>query len=184
MTLAAMTPDAHPARYTGALHGNGPANDDSAFPVAQTGPGSSLAAAYLNQFNEMVKLIERLPGAPELIGDLLNCQPTSYHDYFTASAIPGRASAADVYASLNRCVRQNFEDVLDDLNRKALGALAAIRRHHKTHGDSRPDIMTDICARAGTHLREVLGKANDLVGYVPGGPGNFAPRRKLRVSQA
>ena len=98
--------------------------------------------------------------------------------------MPGRASATDVYAALNRCVRQNFEDVLDDLNRKALGALAAIRRHYKTHGDTRPDIMTDICARAGTHLREVLGKANDLVGFVPGGPGNFTPRRKLRVSQA
>jgi hypothetical protein len=114
----------------------------------------------------------------------LTWQPTSYQDYFTASAMPGRASATDVYASLNRCVRQNFEDVVDDLDRKALGALAAIRRHHKTHGESRPDIITDICARAGTHLREVLSKANDLVNYVPGGPGNFAPRRKLRVSQA
>jgi hypothetical protein len=184
MTLAAMTQDARPARLPDALPSNGPANNDSAFPVAQAGPGSSLAGAYLNQFNEMVKLIEQLPGTPELIGDLLNWQPASYQDYFTASAMPGRASATDVYASLNRCVRQNFEDVVDDLERKALGALAAIRRHHKTHGESRPDIITDICARAGTHLREVLGKANDLVSYVPGGPGNFAPRRKLRVSQA
>jgi hypothetical protein len=184
MTLAAMTQEARPAHLPGALHGNGPANNDSAFPVAQGSSGCSLAGAYLNQFNEMVKLIERLPGTPELIGDLLNWQPTSYQDYFTASAMPGRASATDVYASLNRCVRQNFEDVVDDLDRKALGALAAIRRHHKTHGEARPDLMTDICARAGTHLREVLGKANDLVRYVPGGPGNFAPRRKLRVSQA
>ncbi|HEX3496032.1 MAG TPA: hypothetical protein VHT02_02485 [Methylocella sp.] len=184
MTLAARTLEARPAHPPGASHSNGPANNDSAYPEAQAGPGSSLAGAYLTQFNEMVKLIEQLPGAPELIGDLLNCQPASYQDYFAASAMPGRASAADVYASLNRCVRQNFEDVLDDLNRKALGALAAIRRHYKAHGDTRPDIMTDICARAGTHLREVLGKANDLVGYVPGGPGNFAPRRKLRVSQA
>ncbi len=183
MTLAARTQDA--GRLPGALHSNGPANKDSAFPVAQGGgPGSSLAGAYLNQFNEMVKLIEQLPGAPELIGDLLIWQTTSYQDYFTASAMPGRASATDVYASLNRCVRQNFEDVVDDLERKALGALAAIRRHHKTHGESRPDIMTDICARAGTHLRQVLGKAIDLVSYIPGGPGNFAPRRKLRISQA
>jgi hypothetical protein len=156
MTLAAMTQEGRPARHPGALPSNGPANNDSALPVAQAGPGSSLAGAYLNQFNEMVKLIEQLPGTPELIGDLLIWQPTSYQDYFTASAMPGRASATDVYASLNRCVRQNFEDVVDDLERKALGALAAIRRHHKTHGESRPDIITDICARAGTHLREVL----------------------------
>jgi len=155
MTLAAMTQEARPARLPGALPSNGPANNDSAFPVAQAGPGSSLAGAYLNQFHEMVKLIEQLPGRPELIGDLLIWQPTSYQDYFIASAMPGRASATDVYASLNRCVRQNFEDVVDDLERKALGALAAIRRHHKTYGESRPDVITDICARAGTHLRHI-----------------------------
>ena len=61
MTLAAMTQEARPARHPGALRGNGPANNDSAGPVAQAGPGSSLAGAYLNQFNEMVKLIEQLP---------------------------------------------------------------------------------------------------------------------------
>ena len=72
MTLAAMTQEARPARHPGALRGNGPANNDSAGPVAQAGPGSSLAGTYLNQFNEMVKLIEQLPGTPELIGDLLN----------------------------------------------------------------------------------------------------------------
>ncbi len=79
-------------------------------------------------------------------------------------------------------------NVVDDLDRKALGAVAAIRRHYKTHGEARPDIMPDImmeiCARAGTHLREVLGKANDLVSHIPGTAGNFAQRRKLRVSQA
>src|ERR1700736_6554009 len=138
MALAAMTQEARPARLLGTLHSNGPANNDSAFPVAQAGPGSSLAGTYLNQFNEMVKLIEGLPGTPELIGDLLNWQPTSYQDYFTASAMPGRASATDVYASLNRCVRQNFEDVVDDLERNALGALAAIRRRHNTRGENPP----------------------------------------------
>ena len=88
------------------------------------GPDSSLTGTYLNQFNEMVKLIEQLPNTPELIDDILNWHPTSYQDYFNASAMPGRVSAADVYASLNRCVRQNFEGVVDDLDRKALGAVA------------------------------------------------------------
>jgi len=153
-------------------------------PAASADSDSGLTGAYLNKFTEMVKLIEQLPDTPELIGDLLNWHPTTSQDYFNATAIPGRVSAADVYASLNRCVRQNFEGVVDDLDRKALGAVAVIRRHYKTHGEARPDIMTDICARAGTHLREVLGKANDLVSPVPGTAGNFAQRRKLRVSQA
>lgn len=153
-------------------------------PPASAGSDSSLTGAYLNQFNGMVKLIEQLPNTPELIDNVLNWHPTSYQDYFNASAMPGRVSAADVYASLNRCVRQNFEGVVDDLDRKALGAVAVIRRHYKTHGEARPDIMMEICARAGRHLREVLGKANDLVSHIPGTAGNFAQRRKLRVSQA
>ena len=83
---------------------------------------SSVAAAYLKQFKEMVNLIEQLPDTPELIGDILKWQPTTYQDYFNASAMPGRVSAADVYASLNRCVRQSFEGAVDDLDCKALGA--------------------------------------------------------------
>jgi hypothetical protein len=97
-------------------------------PVASADRDSSLTGAYLNQFNEMVRLIEQLPDTPELIDDILNWHPTTYQDYFNASAMPGRVSAADVYASLNRCVRQNFEGAVDDLDRKALGAVAVIRR--------------------------------------------------------
>ena len=107
---------------------------------------TNLAGAYLNQFKEIV---ERLPSAPELMGDLLNWRPTSYNDYFSAAAMPGRASAADVYASLNRFSQKSFEGVAGDLDCKALGAAAALRRHYKTHGEARPDIMMQICDRAG-----------------------------------
>lgn len=152
---------------------------------SQAGPSASnasLTGTYLNQFDEMVKLIEKLPDRPELIGDIMNWQPMSYNDYFNAAAMPGRVSAADVYASLNRCMRQNFEGVAGDLDRKALGAVAVIRRHYRTHGEARPEIMTEICARAGTHLREVLGKANDLVSHVASTPGQ-PQRRRFGTSQ-
>ena len=42
-------------------------------PAASADSDSGLTGAYLNQFTEMVKLIEQLPDTPELIGDLLNC---------------------------------------------------------------------------------------------------------------
>ena len=67
-------------------------------PAASADSDSGLTGAYLNQFTEMVKLIEQLPDTPELIGDLLNWHPTTYQDYFNASAMPGRVSVADVYA--------------------------------------------------------------------------------------
>jgi len=143
----------------------------------------SLTSAYLDQFTEIVELIELLPDMPERIDDLLNWQPVSYQDYFRAAAMPGRVSATDVYASLNRAMRQNFEGTVDDLDRKALGAVAAIRRHYKAHGETRPDLMSEICARACRHLREGLNRAQDLMSQTPGSAANFAQRRKLRISE-
>ncbi|HTV34496.1 MAG TPA: hypothetical protein VME69_15615 [Methylocella sp.] len=146
--------------------------------------GGSLTAAYLDQFTAIVELIEQLPDRPERIDDLLNWQFVSYQDYFHAAAMPGRVSATDVYAALNRAMRANVEDTVDDLDRKALGAVAAIRRHYKTYGEARPDLMSEICVRASRHLREGLNRAQDLMRQVPGSAANFTQRRKLRISGA
>jgi len=162
MTLAASTPAA-PA--SPAL----PEETQSPHPGTSMGQDSS--SAYLNQFKEIVELIERLPGAPELIGDLLSWRPTSYNDYFTAQAMSGLASSADVYASLNRNSGKGFAGLAGDLDSKAVGAAAAIRRHYKTHGEARPDIMLEICDRAGKNLREALGKASSLAQPRPGDDG-------------
>ena len=75
---------------------------ESVKPGSPAGPVKNPAGAYLDQFKAIADLIERLPGRPELIGDLLNWRPASFDDYFASTALPGRASAADVYASLNR----------------------------------------------------------------------------------
>jgi hypothetical protein len=128
--------------------------------------------------------LARLNLAAPLAGAVLRLPVRQQIIYFATSAMPGRASAADVYASLNRCLKPNFEGVVGDLDRKALGAVAAIRRHYKTHGEARPDIMTDICARAGRHLRESLRKANALVNHVPGGTDHAIPGSRLQPLQA
>ena len=150
MTPAASTPA---ASASPAL----PEETQPTHPGTSRGQDSSVAGAYLNQFKEIMELIERLPGAPELIGDLLNWRPTSYNDYFAAQAMSGLASSADVYASLSR-----YSGLAGDLDSKAVGAAAAIRRHYKAHGEARPDIMLEICDRAGKNLREALGKASSL----------------------
>jgi hypothetical protein len=176
MTLAASTPTA--SASTGLTKEAG----EPSHPGRSTGQDLNVAGAYLNQFKEIVELIERLPGAPELIGDLLNWRPTSYNDYFAAQAISGRASAADVYASLNRYSGKRFKGVAGDLDSKALGAAAAIRRHYKTHGEARPDIMLEICDRAGKNLREALGKASSLAEPDSGTAGNAVSKRRLRIT--
>jgi hypothetical protein len=134
-------------------------------------PASGLANDYLNLFNEIVMMIEQLPSMPELIDDILRWRPIAYRDYFTKSVLPGRNSALESYAALDAGFRRDFENVVADLDRRAVGAVVAIRRQYKTTGVVSPESMGELCERAGETLREVLAMATSLVNY-----GTRAPR--------
>lgn len=127
-------------------------------------PASGLANDYLNLFNEIVMLIEHLPVMPELIDDILRWRPVSYQSYFAKSVLPGRTSALEAYASLDSGFRRDFEAVVADLDRRAVGAVAAIRRQHKS-GSLTSSATAELCTRAGDAMREVLLKATDLVNH-------------------
>jgi hypothetical protein len=128
-------------------------------------PASGLANDYLNLFNEIVMLIEQLPVMPELIDDILQWRPVTYQSYFGKSILPGRASALDAYAKLDAGFRRDFETVVADLDRRAVGAVVAIRRQYKKQPETASTAMTELCMRAGEALREVLIKASDLVNH-------------------
>jgi hypothetical protein len=134
-------------------------------------PASGLANDYLNLFNEIVMMIEQLPTMPELIDDILQWRPVTYQAYFSRSVLPGRTSALEAYRDLDAAFRRDFEAVVADLDRRAVGAVVAIRRQHKLTGASSSGPMGEICGRAGEALREVLLKATDLVNH-----GTRAPR--------
>lgn len=127
-------------------------------------PASGLANDYLNLFNEIVMLIEQLPAMPELIDDILRWRPVSYHAYFAKSILPGRSTALEAYASLNANFRREFEAVVADLDRRAVGAVAMIRKQHKS-GNISSAATAELCTRAGEALREVLLKATELVNH-------------------
>ena len=141
---------------------------------ALVNPASGLANDYLNLFNEIVMLIEQLPSMPELIDDIFAWRPTSYQDYFNRSILPGRSSALEAYAALSRTFRREFEALVGELDRMAVGAIAAIRRHHKAKGESEPDALSTLCLRCGEKMREVLDRATKLVNYGPGTTGEAA----------
>ncbi len=127
-------------------------------------PASGLANDYLNLFNEIVMLIEQLPVMPELIDDILRWRPVSYQSYFAKSILPGRASALEAYAALDAGFRRDFEAVVADLDRRAVGAVAAIRRLHKA-GSISSSTTSEVCLRAGQAMRDVLLKATELVNH-------------------
>jgi hypothetical protein len=66
----------------------------------------------------------------------------------------------------------------------AVGAIAAIRRHHKTKGNTEPYTLAGLCTRSGEKMREVLDRATKLVNYGPSDGGETAQAVADRVMLA
>lgn len=131
---------------------------------ALVNPASGLANDYLNLFNEIVMLVEQLPTMPELFEDIQRWRPTSYRDYFERSVLPGRLSAIDQYDRLDARFKRSFEAVVEELDRRSVGAVAAVRKQFKLQGDNDPALAT-LCERAGMTIRETLEQATMLVNH-------------------
>ena len=139
---------------------------------ALVNPASGLANDYLNLFNEIVMLVEQLPTMPELFDDIQRWRPISYRDYFERSILPGRLTAIEAYDRLEPRFRREFEALVEELDRRATGAVAAVRRQFKAGGEAN-EALAPICLKAGTTIREVLDRTTMLVnhgGLVSGDP--------------
>jgi hypothetical protein len=107
---------------------------------ALVNPASGLANDYLNLFNEIVMLVEQLP------------------------TMPGRLSAIEQYDRLDERFRRDFEAVVEELDRRATGSVAAVRRQFKMNNENDPALAV-LCERAGASIRETLDKATMLVNH-------------------
>lgn len=142
---------------------------------ALVNPASGLANDYLNLFNEIVMLIEQLPTMPELFEDIQKWRPISYRDYFRRSILPGRGPALEAYDKLDARFRQSFETVVADLDRRAVGAVAAVRRQFR--GEPDPEGLATLCERAGQSIREVLDTATMIVNHGEVVSGDLVQKR-------
>ena len=131
---------------------------------ALVNPASGLANDYLNLFNEIVMLIEQLPTMPELFEDIQRWRPTSYQDYFRNSILPGRLTAIEQYDRLDGRFRRSFEAVVEELDRRSTGAVAAVRKQFKLQIKDDATLAT-LCERAGNSIRESLDQATMLVNH-------------------
>jgi hypothetical protein len=128
-------------------------------------PASGLANDYLNLFNEIVMLVEQLPNVPELIDDVMAWRSKSYVNYFETSTLPGSAAALEAFKTLDGRSRREFEAIVEDLDRRATGSVAAVRRKFKAQPDDQGESLAIICERAGANIREALERAAMLVNH-------------------
>ena len=63
-----------------------------------------------------------------------------------------------------------------ELDRRATGAVAAVRRQFKTGGEADPELSL-ICEKAGATIREVLDQATMLVNHGTIVAGDLVQRR-------
>jgi len=124
---------------------------------------SGLANDYLNLFAEILMLIENLPTMPDLMPDILAWHPVSYQDYFAKSALPARQRALDAYAGLDEKFRKQFEIIVAELDTKAVGSVAAIRRLLKNEADEHA--LSELCTKTSDNIRQTLNRATSLVNH-------------------
>lgn len=129
-------------------------------------PNSGIANDYLNHFNEILLLIENLPALlPEMIEEIMAWKPIGYREYFANSALPGGKQAIQIYNSLNKNFREDFESMVALLDQIVLRSIAIVTDHRAPDGSLDPDGIEDVCEQLAADMRVVLERAADLVNF-------------------
>ena len=136
--------------------------------AALVNPASGLANDYLNIFNEIVMMIDLLPGMPDLVEEIGAWTPVTYRAYFAHSTLVGRERALQAYNQLDPRFRRTFERRAADLSRAARAACASVL--DATLRPKHPDgDLAAICTGHASRLRARLDRMADMVnsGTVP-----------------
>ena len=87
-----------------------------------------LATDYLNHFNEIIMLLEMVPGAPEFFADCKEWAPKSYAAHFRDSAFADKELAILAYEHAPQPFRRRFDTAIARMNAYVAEAMAEIER--------------------------------------------------------
>ena len=135
-------------------------------------PSSGIANDYLNQYNEILLLVENLPILlPEMVEELLAWKPRTYEEYFQNSPLVGSHLAIEIYKALDSSFRDRFEDQVLRINVHAYRAIAVIAsQHHHGADEMRAEDIEAFCEEIAAKLRAEIEKAADIVNHGWGQP--------------
>jgi hypothetical protein len=122
-----------------------------------------LASDYLNQFHELVMLLEALPVDPSAFGpDLHRWQAVDYEEHFSRSALSNKDLAIAAYRRAPEKVREQFDAAVARLQAEALRVVAAVGQALDSEND-----VNMTCSGAASRLRVLIDDANAIAnGYV------------------
>ncbi len=129
-------------------------------------PSSGIANDFLNQYNEVLLLVENLEVLiPDMVEDLLDWKPKTYREYFSYSPLPGGAMAIEIYYCLDRNFRKKFEAQIAKMNKLALKAIAVISEQHRNSEDLKADNIALFCKQISKKLRAEIERSCMLVNH-------------------
>lgn len=122
-----------------------------------------LASDYLNQFHELVMLLEALPVDPSgFAADLYRWQPVDYEEHFHRSDLNDKDLAIAAYRRSPQKVRERFDTAVARLQGEALRLVAAVGRSLDNTND-----LEMACTGAASRLRVLIDDANAIAnGYL------------------
>ncbi len=129
-------------------------------------PRSGIANDYLNQYNEVLLLVENLPVLlPEMVEDLLAWKSRTYEDYFKTSPLASGHLAIEIYCALDAAFREEFEARIARINDLADKAIIIIGNQRHGQDEMRAEDIEGFCEEIAAKLRTEIEQAADLVNH-------------------
>ncbi len=129
-------------------------------------PSSGIANDFLNQYNEVLLLVENLPVLlPEMVDELLAWKKKSYEEYFMTSPLPGSDIAIKIYGMLDDSFKKKFEVQIAKIDKIADRAVEVIRERNSASSELNADDVEEFCGQISKKLREEMEGAARMVNY-------------------
>ncbi len=96
--------------------------------AANINSDSFLATDYLNNFNEIIMLLEMIPDMPEMIEEVADWQPKSYEMHFRDSGFQDTEMAIKAFEIAPPELRRDFDRVVVSLDKLLVSTIAGLER--------------------------------------------------------
>jgi hypothetical protein len=119
-----------------------------------------LATDYLNHFNEIVMLLDMIPGMPDILEDAKDWRPKSYAQHFNDSGLSDSALTIEAYENAPAEFRAPFDNTIERMNQLVSRNLDIIEAAMQ---GSRPEELAATAATAARLLQRLIDAAAAII---------------------
>ena len=117
-------------------------------------PETLLTTDYLNHFNEIIMLLELVPGAPtQFAAELAEWEHQSYEEHFTHSGFRDKELAIAGYRNAPEDICHDFDSSVADLEQEMVMLLQQVQEKINA-GDTKA--LSTLCNEAVPHLQNLV----------------------------